>query len=136
MRKYETYFRESYLIFTRHGIEIENCSNVVATKNLSYNNVAGILVVLLPGLTTKSSSQITISHNYVYNNNHINFAEAGGGFEAFVPSGSGILVVGTDQTTVEHNIVAGNNFVGIATERRPHRVADNSTTRPACRRLR
>ena len=98
-----------------NGLEIENCSNVVATKNLSYNNVAGILVVLLPGLTTKSSSQITISHNYVYNNNHINFAEAGGGFEAFVPSGSGILVVGTDQTTVEHNIVAGNNFVGIAT---------------------
>jgi parallel beta-helix repeat protein len=98
-----------------NGLEIENCSNVTASKNQSYDNVAGILVVLLPGLTTKTSSNIVLSHNHVYNNNHVNFSEPGGGFENFVPSGSGILVVGTDQTTVEDNNVSGNNFVGIAT---------------------
>src|SRR6266487_676396 len=98
-----------------NGLEIENCSNVTATKNQSYNNVAGMLVVLLPSLTTKTSANIMISHNHVYNNNHVNFSEPGGGFENFVPSGSGILVVGTDQTAVQNNNVSDNHFVGIAT---------------------
>lgn len=98
-----------------NGLEIENCSNVAATKNQSYDNVAGILVVLLPGLTTKTSSNIMVSNNHVYNNNHVNFSEPGGGFENFVPSGSGILIVGTDQTTVQDNNVGDNHFVGIAT---------------------
>jgi parallel beta-helix repeat protein len=98
-----------------NGLEIENCFNVTATNNQSYDNVAGILVVLLPGLTQKTSSNIMVSNNHVYNNNHENFSEPGGGFENFVPSGSGILVVGTDQTTVRNNNVSSNNFVGIAT---------------------
>jgi parallel beta-helix repeat protein len=93
-----------------NGLEIENCSHVVATKNQCYDNVAGILVVLLPGLTTKTSSDIMIANNHVYNNNHVNFSEPGGGFENFVPTGCGILVVGTDHTTVEDNNVAGNKI--------------------------
>ena len=98
-----------------NGIEIENCSDIIASKNQSYDNVAGMLVVLLPGLPTKTSSNILITNNHVYNNNHENFSEPGGGFENFVPSGSGILVVGTDNTTVTDNNVNGNNFIGIAT---------------------
>jgi len=98
-----------------NGIEIENCSDIIASKNQSYNNVAGMLIVLLPGLPTKTSSNILITGNHVYNNNHENFSEPGGGFENFVPSGSGILVVGTDNTTVKDNNVNGNNFIGIAT---------------------
>jgi parallel beta-helix repeat protein len=97
-----------------NGLEIENCSNVTASKNKSYNNVCGILVVLLPGLTTKVSSDITLSDNHVYENNHINFADPEGGFEAFVPSGSGILIVGVDNTTATNNKVSNNNFLGIA----------------------
>ena len=83
-----------------NGIEIENCSHIEASKNNSYNNVSGILVVLLPGLTIKTSADITLTNNNIHDNNHVNFAVPGGGFEAFVPSGSGILIVGTDQTTV------------------------------------
>lgn len=98
-----------------NGLEIENCSNVKASDNKSYNNVCGILVVLLPGLTTKTSSDIVVSNNQVYGNNHINFAEEGGGFEGFVPSGSGILVVGADNVTVKNNDIKDNNFVGVAT---------------------
>src|SRR4030095_12283618 len=100
-----------------NGLEIENCSDIIASKNQSYDNVAGILVVLLPGLTTKTSADIMITNNHVYNNNHVNLSEPGGGFENFVPSGSGILVVGTDLTTVQDNKVSGNNFLGIATVR-------------------
>ncbi|QDA62147.1 parallel beta-helix domain-containing protein [Hymenobacter jejuensis] len=97
-----------------NGLEIENCSHVVATNNQCYDNVAGILVVLLPGLRVTTSTDIVVEKNRVYKNNHINFAEPGAGFESFVPSGSGILVVGTDGTRVAQNWVQDNNFLGIA----------------------
>jgi parallel beta-helix repeat protein len=96
-----------------NGLEIENCSNVTATKNHCYDNVCGILSVLLPGLRVKTSSDILISQNHVHDNNHVNFAEPGG-FESFVPVGAGILVVGTDNTIVSNNKIRNNNFVGVA----------------------
>lgn len=96
-----------------NGLEIENCTNVTAEKNHCYDNVCGILSVLLPGLRVKTSSDIVITQNHVHDNNHINFAEPGG-FESFVPVGSGILVVGTDNTLVQDNKIRNNNFVGIA----------------------
>jgi parallel beta-helix repeat protein len=97
-----------------NGLEIENCTNVSAEKNHCYDNVCGILSVLLPGLTVKTATNIVIDQNHVHDNNHINFAQPGG-FEFFVPSGSGILVVGTDNTTVKENKIRNNNFVGVAT---------------------
>lgn len=97
------------------GFEIENCTNVVATFNRAYNNTGGFLVFLLPGLRVKTSSNITVTNNDISNNNHVNFAPPGGGFETFIPSGSGILLVGADNTTIKDNIIKGNNFVGIAT---------------------
>ena len=96
------------------GLEIENCSKVVASNNHSYNNSAGMLVVLLPGLRVTESTDILLSKNKVDDNNHVNFSEPGGGFENFVPTGSGILVVGTDDTRLEQNHVSENNFLGIA----------------------
>jgi parallel beta-helix repeat protein len=97
-----------------NGLEVENCSHVTVSNSQTYDNVVGILVVLLPGLTVTASSDIVVTRNHVHDNNHINFADPGGGFEAFVPSGSGILVVGTDNTVVEDNTVKNNNFLGIA----------------------
>ena len=96
-----------------NGIEIENSSHVVAEDNESFDNVAGILVVLLPGLDVKTSSTIRVHGNRVHDNNHPNFATPGE-LESFVPSGAGILIVGTDRTTVTDNIVTGNQFTGIA----------------------
>jgi parallel beta-helix repeat protein len=97
------------------GFEIENCTNVVASHNKAYDNAAGALVFLLPGLTVKTSSDIVLTHNNFSNNNHVNFAPPGSGFEVYIPSGSGILLVGSDNTTIMKNIVQNNNFVGIAT---------------------
>ncbi|KAA5541267.1 parallel beta-helix domain-containing protein [Adhaeribacter rhizoryzae] len=96
------------------GLEIENSSKVIASHNQSYNNTAGMLVVLLPGLRVTTASDILLTHNQVVNNNLANFAEPGGGFENFVPTGTGILVVGTDNTRLVQNQVMGNNFLGIA----------------------
>jgi parallel beta-helix repeat protein len=96
-----------------NGIEIENSSDIKAIANDAYDNVAGFLVVLLPGLQMKTSSTILLAGNRVHDNNRANFAEPGT-LESFVPSGSGMLVVGTDHTIVENNTVSGNRFVGIA----------------------
>jgi parallel beta-helix repeat protein len=96
-----------------NGLEIENSSDVLVANNESFDNVAGILVVLLPGLDVKTSSTILVRGNRVHDNNHPNFATPGE-FESFVPTGSGILIVGTDATTVSGNTVTGNQFTGIA----------------------
>ncbi len=96
-----------------NGLEIENSSHITAEKNHCYDNVCGILSVLLPGLRVKTSTDIVIANNHVHDNNHINFAEPGG-FESFVPVGAGILVVGTNNTIVKDNKIRNNNFVGVA----------------------
>jgi parallel beta-helix repeat protein len=95
-----------------NGIEVENSSHVRVIDNQSRGNVAGILVVLLPGLDVKVSSDILVQGNYVHDNNLPNFGVKGD-LESFVPSGSGILVVGGEHTVVANNRVWGNHFVGI-----------------------
>jgi len=95
-----------------NGLEVENSSDVSVTNNQSHNNVCGILIDLLPKKDIKTSNNVYVGQNHVYNNNHPNFGETGS-FESIVPPGLGILVLGTDNTTVEKNIVTGNNFSGI-----------------------
>ena len=97
------------------GFEIENCKNVEASFNESYDNAGGLLVFLLPGLTVKTASTISVTKNYIHDNNRPNFSSHAGGFEFFVPTGSGILVVGADNTTIQKNRISHNNFVGVAT---------------------
>jgi parallel beta-helix repeat protein len=105
--------RHSVAFANVNGIEIENSSDVKVIANDTYDNVAGILLVLLPGLDVKVSRGVLVSGNRVHDNNRANFA-APGEIEAAVPSGSGILIVGVDRARVEENTVAGNAFTGIA----------------------
>jgi parallel beta-helix repeat protein len=94
------------------GIEVENSAHVQVLSNEAYDNVAGILVDLLPGLTVKTAHDNLVADNSVHDNNHVNFATPGD-LASFVPSGTGILILGADRTTVEGNHVTGNQFVGI-----------------------
>lgn len=95
-----------------NGIEFENSTRVRAVGNETFDNVVGVLVVLLPGLDAKTSDEILVAGNRVHDNNHVNFAPPGD-LASFVPTGSGILVVGADHVTVADNVVTGNRFVGI-----------------------
>ena len=104
--------RSSVTFANVNGIEFENSHFVRAVDNESFDNVVGILVVLLPGLDVKTSSDVQLVKNHVHDNNHLNFAPPGD-LASFVPSGSGILVVGADRVTVEGNLVTGNQFTGI-----------------------
>ncbi len=104
--------RRSVAFANVNGIEFENSQRVRALGNETYDNVVGILVVLLPGLDVKTTSDVLVSGNRVHDNNHPNFAPPGD-LASFVPSGSGILVVGADRVKVEGNTVTGNQFVGV-----------------------
>ena len=105
--------RQSDTFDNVNGIEVENSQRVRVLENDTYDNVVGILVVLLPGLQVKTTSDVLVSGNRVHDNNHPNFAPQGD-LASFVPTGSGILVVGADRTVVEENTVTGNQFTGIA----------------------
>jgi len=98
-----------------NGMEVENSSDIDVSFNQSYNNVLGLLVDLLPGpeRQIKTSANIHVHSNHIYDNNHKNFATDTTELESHVPRGLGILVLGTDQTVVEKNTVTGNNFAGI-----------------------
>lgn len=97
------------------GIEVSNSSNVLVQHNVAENNTIGILGVLLPPSSFRrvlTSDYVVIADNVVRDNNHPNFASPEE-LPAFVPSGSGILVVGLDNAVVEGNRVTGNDWVGI-----------------------
>jgi parallel beta-helix repeat protein len=95
------------------GIEIENSHHVQAIDNASYNNTAGILVDLLPRLQINTCADNLLQGNKVHDNNLANFGNPGD-IASFVPSGSGILIIGADRTTVQDNRVTRNSFFGIA----------------------
>lgn len=110
----EIIVRKSVAIGNVNGFEIENCSGIVVAQNDAYNNTAGILVILLPGLTNKISSDIVVTENNIHNNNLPNFAPPGEGFESVVPTGSGVLIVGVDNVLLKNNKISNNDFVGVA----------------------
>ena len=105
--------RHSVAFANVNGIEFENSQRVQGVANETYDNVVGILVVVLPGLDVKTTNDVLVARNSVHDNNHPNFAPPGD-LASFVPSGSGILIVGADRATVEGNTVSGNQFTGIA----------------------
>jgi parallel beta-helix repeat protein len=104
--------RNSVAFANVNGIEFENSQRLRAFGNETYDNVVGILVVLLPGLDVKTTSDNLVADNKVHDNNHVNFAPAGD-LASFVPTGSGILVIGAKRTRVERNVITGNRFTGI-----------------------
>jgi parallel beta-helix repeat protein len=97
------------------GIEISNSKYVLAHRNEAYDNTIGIFAVLLPPTARRTilvASDVRITHNRVEHNNLPNFADPSE-LPAYVPRGSGILVVGTDRVLVENNVVRHNDWVGI-----------------------
>lgn len=94
------------------GIELENTLNGEVYNNHVYDNTLGILIVLLPQLTSKISADTLIHDNLVEANNHENFAPDG--FARIAPSGTGILLVATDNAEVTANTIKDNKTVGIA----------------------
>ncbi len=94
------------------GIEIENSRHSLVEYNYAYDNAGGILVFITPGLPIKTTYDVIVRNNYVYNNNHENFG-APGSIVSMVPSGTGIVIMAGDDVIVENNIIKDNHNVGI-----------------------
>lgn len=94
------------------GIELENTVNGQVYENHTYNNTCGILIVLLPHLTSKVSLDTLVYDNVVENNNHVNFAKEGT-TASIVPPGSGVALIAADKVEVYDNVITGNNTGGI-----------------------
>ncbi len=95
------------------GIELENTLGGEVYNNHLYDNSNGILLILLPQLSSKISSGAIVRDNLVENNNHPNFAPEGG-MARIVPPGTGILIIGSDNNEVFNNTITGNKTAGIA----------------------
>ena len=95
------------------GIELENTLGGQVYNNHLYGNSNGILIVLLPQLTSKISSGAKVYNNVVEDNNIANFAPEGA-TARIVPPGSGILLIGADDNEVYGNTITGNKTAGLA----------------------
>lgn len=95
------------------GIELENTWNGEVHDNHAYDNSVGILIVLLPQLTSKVSAHTKIYNNFVEDNNHANFAPEGA-IAGVMPPGVGIALIATDNNEVYNNTIKGNKTTGVA----------------------
>lgn len=95
------------------GIEVENTVGAEVYDNHTYNNATGILIDLLPQLTSKVSLNTKVYNNLSENNNGKNFAPPDA-TAALLPSGVGVLLLAADHVEVYNNTVRGNKTVGIA----------------------
>ena len=95
------------------GIELENTLGGEVYNNHLYGNSNGILIVLLPQLTSKISSGAKVYNNVVEDNNIANFAPEGA-TARIVPPGSGILLIGADDNEVYGNTIRNNKTAGLA----------------------
>ncbi len=94
------------------GIEIENSLNALVENNEVYNNTGGILVFLLPNNPSKVSMACKVIGNYIYDNNHENFADPTA-IVSKVPPGTGILIMAGDDVEVTENKIMNNNSFGV-----------------------
>ena len=93
------------------GLEVENSSDVTATKNQVFNNTLGIVADINAGLQKKDQTNVLLSDNDVHDNNRPNSGSASDTEEA--PPGTGIVILGGTMVTVQNNRVGNNGFVGI-----------------------
>ena len=94
------------------GIELENTTNGEAYDNEAYNNSGGMAVFLLSNLTKKSASNNLVHDNNIHDNNGKNFGDPQTVVSG-VPTGTGIIVVGSSNTEIRNNTVTGNNSTGL-----------------------
>lgn len=94
------------------GIELENTVGGEIFGNHAYDNTNGILIVLLPQLTSQVSLNTSVYDNLVENNNHVNFAREGTA-AALMPAGAGIGIVAADHVEIYDNVIRGNNTAGV-----------------------
>lgn len=101
---------ETYGSFS--GIEAENSKDILIEGNYTHDNSTGIITSLLPGLPLKTSDNLIIRHNVIVKNNELVKAPPGS-IAVAVPTGVGVLILGTHHTAVEDNVIADNDSAAV-----------------------
>ncbi len=96
------------------GMEIENSVNAEAYGNESWGNTGGLLVFVLPNLTSKVSTGVKVHDNTIHDNNRPKEDAKPGSLVALVPVGTGMFVMGNDNGEFTRNRLEGNHSFGFA----------------------
>lgn len=104
--------RRSRAEYNVAGIEIENTHNADVDDNVATHNAAGLLVFDLPGLPQGDGHSVRVFDNKLIDNDTANFA-APGATVANVPTGTGLLIMGTRDVHVFDNEIGGNATANI-----------------------
>jgi parallel beta-helix repeat protein len=104
------------------GIQIVNTSDVLVGGNSVSGNTAGILAIVDPFNPRVETDNVTIEKNAVIRNNLPNKSEDID--LQRIPSGTGILSVGSDNLRIRKNEVVGNNTFGVAITQNPVAMQD------------
>jgi nitrous oxidase accessory protein NosD len=98
------------------GFEITVANNVWVTQNKIYGNTVGV-GLFHPNAAGNPPTDVmanwVLEQNEIYDNNLPNPAVPGT-FQAGVPPGVGVLLLGVSDHVIAKNVVRGNDFAGIA----------------------
>ena len=99
------------------GVQVVNSDNVIIRGNVVTGNSTGVLAIVDPFNPRTETSDVIIATNRIDANNRPNTSTEGD--LASIPSGAGILVVGSDNVRIRANEVANNNSLGVAIIKNP-----------------
>ena len=104
------------LTFAPTGLEITVSNEVLATQNDIHHNTVGV-GLYHPNAAGNPPKDVmanwVIEHNRIYDNNEVGLAPDGT-FQALLPPGVGVLLLGVDDHVIGKNTVENNGFAGIA----------------------
>ena len=95
------------------GFEIENSENVDAYDNVMTHNSGGIGVFNLPNLPRQGGRHVRVFNNQIIDNNTPNFAPKSLGPIRYLPTGTGMYILGIRDVEVFKNRIQGNNTVNL-----------------------
>lgn len=96
------------------GVVVENTIHAIVRDNLLKGNTAGIYVAVLPNHPRPFTDDVVVERNQVARNNLPNPVPPDSGDEiGGVPTGVGIVNLGSDHVVVRHNRVLGNDSLGV-----------------------
>jgi parallel beta-helix repeat protein len=96
------------------GVVVENTIHAIVRRNLLKGNTAGIYVAVLPNHPRPFTDDVVVERNQVLHNNLPNPVPPDSGGEiGGVPTGVGIVNLGSDHVVVRHNRVLGNDSLGV-----------------------
>jgi parallel beta-helix repeat protein len=110
------------------GVQIVNSDNVIIRGNKVTGNSTGVLAIVDPFNPRTETSDVLIATNHINANNRPNTSTEGD-LER-IPSGAGILIVGSNNVTIRSNEVTGNDTFGIAITQNPIASEDPRNINP------